>query len=305
MDIPTAPMPTSHFFTSLRTRLHYLDWGNPSAPTLILVHGGFDHARSWDWTARALSRDYHVIAPDLRGHGDSDWSPDGSYMMANYVYDLAQLVDLLDRSPVTIVSHSLGGAISLRYAGLFPDKLSKLVAIEGLGLSPLRIRERDEQSAPDVWREWIDGRRARARRMPHRYPTIEAAVGRMRERNEHLTVEQALHLTSHGVNRNEDGSYSWKFDPYLKGMAPQAGTDDELPQFWRRINCPTLLCLGQDSWASNPEKDGRIAHFSDARLVEFADAGHWLHHDQFDRFIAQLRSFLQGDAGDGRTVIRL
>lgn len=161
-DISPAPTPTSHFFTSLRTRLHYLDWGNPSAPTLILVHGGFDHARSWDWTARALSRDYHVITPDLRGHGDSGWSPDGSYMMGNFIYDLAQLVDLLDRPPVTIVGHSLGGAISLRYAGLFPDKLRKLVAIEGLGLSPGRLQEKAEQPAPDVWRAWIDGRRARA-----------------------------------------------------------------------------------------------------------------------------------------------
>ncbi|WP_420145135.1 alpha/beta fold hydrolase [Sphingobium sp.] len=305
MDISPAPTPTSHFFTSLRTRLHYLDWGNPSAPTLILVHGGFDHARSWDWTARALSRDFHVIAPDLRGHGDSGWSLDGCYPIANYVYDLAQLIDMLDRSPVTIVGHSLGGAISLRYSGLFPEKLHRLVAIEGLGLSPMRLKESAEKPAPDVWRAWIDGRRARARQMPRRYPTIEAAVGRMRERNEQLTVEQALHLTSHGVNRNEDGSYSWKFDPYLKGMLPDAVNELDLPDFWQRIICPTLLCLGQDSWASNPEKDGRIGHFRDARLVEFEKAGHWLHHDQFDRFIAELRGFLQGDAGDSRSVVRL
>ncbi|WP_298401728.1 alpha/beta hydrolase [Sphingobium sp.] len=295
MDSPTALTPTSHFFTSLRQRLHYLDWGNPSAPPLILVHGGFDHARSWDWTARALARDYHVIALDLRGHGDSAWSSDGSYMMANFVYDLAQLVDLLDRDPVTIVGHSMGGAISLRYAGLFPEKLRKVVAIEGLGLSPGRLLEKAEQSAPDIWRTWIDGRRASARRTPRRYPTIEAAVGRMRERNEHLSVEQAMHLTIHGVNRNEDGSYRWKFDPYLNATAPGAEGEMDLPDFWSRIDCPTLLCLGRDSWASNPAKDGRMRHFRDARLIEFADAGHWLHHDQFDRFIAELRSFLEQD----------
>lgn len=68
----------------------------------------------------------------------------------------------------------------------------------------------------------------------------------------------------------------------------------DLPVFWQRITCPTLLCLGLDSWASNPAKDGRMAHFRDARLIEFADAGHWLHHDQFDRFISELRDFLQG-----------
>ena len=292
MDTPFAPTPTSHFFTSLRTRLHYLDWGNSSAPTLILVHGGFDHGRSWDWTARALAKDYHVVALDLRGHGDSGWSADGAYMMTNYVYDLALLVDLLDRSPIRIVGHSLGGSIALRFAGLFPDKVDKIVAIEGLGLSPHRIQEKAQESEPDRWRNWIESRRASARRTPKRYPTIEAAVGRMRERNEHLSLEQALHLTMHGVNRNEDGSYSWKFDPYLNGAAPQAGSDDDLPAFWRQISAPTLLCLGLDSWASNPVKDGRAAHFSNARLVEFADAGHWLHHDQFNRFIAELRAFL-------------
>ncbi|NWK98239.1 alpha/beta hydrolase [Sphingobium lactosutens] len=288
----TAPTPTSHFFMSLRSRLHYLDWGNPSAPPLILVHGGFDHARSWDWTARALAQDYHVIAPDLRGHGDSAWSPEGSYMMANFVYDLALIIDLLDRAPVTLVGHSLGGSISLRYAGLFPEKVGQIVAIEGLGLSPNRLKHKAEEAVPDVWRQWIDSRRASAGRITRRYPTIEAAVGRMRERNEHLSVEQALHLTRHGVNRNEDGSYSWKFDPYLNNAAPQAGTDADLPDFWSRITCQTLLCLGKDSWASNPAKDGRMAHFQDARLAEFTDAGHWLHHDQFDRFIAELRAFL-------------
>ncbi len=220
MNKATQPTPTSHFFTSLRTRLHYLDWGNPSAPPLILVHGGFDHARSWDWTARTLARDYHVICPDLRGHGDSGWSSDGSYMMANYVYDLAQLVELLDRRPVTIVGHSLGGSISLRYTGLYPESVARVVAIEGLGLSPDRIAEQAKRSTEETWKGWIDTRRTNARRSPRHYATIEAAVARMRERNDHLSVEQALHLTLHGVNRNEDGSYSWKFDPYLHGAAP-------------------------------------------------------------------------------------
>lgn len=292
MDIAPAPTPTSHFFTSLRTRIHYLDWGNPTAPTLILSHGGFDHAHSWDRTARALAGDFHVIAPDLRGHGDSDWSTDGGYSIDKCVYDLAQLVDLVDRSPVLIVGHSFGGAVALRYAALFPENVAKVVAIEGLGLSPKRLEEASQFEAPDRWRSWIEARRASARRVPRCYPTIEAAVARMRERNDHLSLEQALHLTSHGVNRNEDGSYSWKFDPYFHGQPIFGGTDEELPEFWRRISCPTLLCIGLNSWASNPAQDGRMAHFSDARLVEFADAGHWLHHDQFDQFLAELRAFL-------------
>lgn len=291
-DGPWANSPTSHFFTSLRTRLHYVDWGNHSAPTLILVHGALDHARSWDWTARALARDYHVVALDLRGHGDSAWSAEGAYLIADFVYDLAQLVDQFGRDKVNLIGHSLGGSLVLRYAGLFPDRVERLVAIEGLGMSPQGIREKAARPAPDRWREWIKQRRASARRTTRHYPTLEAAVARMRERNDHLSVEQALHLTAHGVNRNEDGSYGWKFDPYLRNPAPQDMADDELPDFWRRISCPVLLCLGLDSWASNPVKDGRAAHFQDARLVEFAHAGHWLHHDQFDSFLAELRAFL-------------
>ena len=292
MTASPLPCPSSHFYTSLRTRLHYVDWGNRSAPTIILLHGALDHARSWDWTASVLARDYHVIAPDLRGHGDSAWSRQGSYLTADFVYDLAQLVDQIGRDKVTLVGHSLGGAVVLRYAGLFPGRVERAVAIEGLGLSPDRLKEKAALSAPDQWSEWIAKRQISARRLPRHYATIEAAVGRMRERNDHLSAERALHLTSHGVNRNEDGSYGWKFDPDLRIQPPENASEVELPQFWARITCPVLLCLGLDSWASNPVEDGRIDHFKDARLVEFADAGHWLHHDQFDRFISELGNFL-------------
>ncbi len=292
MDIALTSGPTSHFFTSQRTRLHYLDWGNRGAPVLILIHGGFDHGRSWDWTARALSADWHVIVPDLRGHGDSAWSADGNYMIHQYVYDLAQLVALQSEAQVTIISHSLGGSIALRYAGLFPDTVRKLVAIEGLGMAPASAQMELEKPAPDRWLNWIDKRRINADRPVNRYPSIAVAMQRMLDRNGYLSRDQAHHLTIHGTNRNEDGSYSWKFDPYLGTFPPVGNIDEALPEFWSRITCPVLLCLGLDSWASNPVEDGRAAHFRDARLATFEKAGHWLHHDQFDRFIAELRAFL-------------
>ena len=84
-----GPGPTSRVFFSQRLRLHYVDWGNAGAPPLVLLHGGRDHCRNWDWVAEELRKDWHIIAPDLRGHGDSQWSPDGSYTMAGFLYDLA------------------------------------------------------------------------------------------------------------------------------------------------------------------------------------------------------------------------
>ena len=134
--------PTSHSFYSQRMRLHYVDWGNPTAPPLILLHGGRDHCRSWDWVAEKLSKDWHVIAPDLRGHGDSEWSTDGHYTPDACVYDLAQLIHQKKLAPVTIVAHSYGGNISLRYTGLYPENVRKVVSIEGLGPSPKALEER-------------------------------------------------------------------------------------------------------------------------------------------------------------------
>src|SRR5262249_6850969 len=86
--------PASRVYFSQRLRLHYVDWGNAAAPPLILLHGIQDHCRNWDWVAQRLRHEWHVIAPDLRGHGDSQWSATGSYTMAGYIYDLAQLIDL-------------------------------------------------------------------------------------------------------------------------------------------------------------------------------------------------------------------
>ena len=128
--------PTSHTYYSQRLRLHYVDWGNPDAPPMLMVHGGRDHCRNWDWVAEDLRKDYHIIAPDLRGHGDSQWMIGGSYNHINYVYDIAQLLHQKEMSPVTILSHSLGGSISLSYTGLFPETVEKLVVIEGLGPPP-------------------------------------------------------------------------------------------------------------------------------------------------------------------------
>src|ERR1700736_1718898 len=147
--------PTSRIFFSQRLRLHYVDWGNPAAPPLLLLHGGRDHCRNWDWVASELCRDWHILAPDLRGHGDSQWSPDGNYSTAAYVYDLAQLIHQQELAPVTILAHSLGGNIAIRYAGIYPHRVRKLIAIEGLGPSPKEIAKQAQRTIVERMRAWI------------------------------------------------------------------------------------------------------------------------------------------------------
>jgi pimeloyl-ACP methyl ester carboxylesterase len=288
----TLPGPTSHSFISQRLRLHYVDWGNPEAPPLILQHGGRDHCRSWDWVAEELGRDWHVIAPDLRGHGDSAWSPDGDYTGYAFVYDFAQLVHTLGYEDVTIVAHSLGGNIATRFAGLYPDKVRKLVNIEGLGPSPKLMAEQEAVPYADRVRSWIDTKRKAAGRTPRKYATIDDALARMKEENTYLSDAQARHLTLHGVSRNEDGSWSWKFDNYLNAWPVAEFPRDVVETMWQAVTCPVLLLYGENSFASNPEKDGRASHFRDARVIEYENAGHWLHHDQFERFMGDVKGFL-------------
>jgi len=288
------PGPTSHTFFSQRLRLHYVDWGHATKPPLVLLHGGRDHCRNWDWTAAALRDDWHVLAPDLRGHGDSQWSTDGSYTMNGYLYDLAQLVHQQRLAPVTIIAHSLGGQIALRYAGVYPTTVARVVAIEGLGPPPDRLAERLGKPIDVRMDEWIHERRALAGRLPRRYPTIEDAVQRMQQENPHLTAEQARHLTVHGANQNEDGTYSWKFDNYVRTFPPYDMSRRDLETLWGRIACPTLLMHGTESRAGNPAADGRAAAFRHANVVGVERAGHWLHHDRLDEFLRLVREFLIG-----------
>ncbi len=287
------PGPTSHIYFSQRLRLHYVDWGNRDAPPLLLVHGGRDHCRNWDWVAEALRDDYHIIAPDLRGHGDSEWVMGGAYTLSDYVYDIAQLIHQQKLAPLKIIGHSLGGMISLRYTGLYPESVTKLAAIEGMGFPPERLAERLSRPIEERMDEWVSGLRKIAGRQPRRYASVEEAYQRMQAENPHLSPAQARHLTVHGVNQNEDGSYSWKFDNYVRIQFPHEMDGEQNAALWRRIKCPTQLFRGTESWATDPVADGRAAHFENASCIDIENAGHWLHHDRLDVFLDHVREFLK------------
>ena len=129
-------------------------------------------------------------------------------------------------------------------------------------------------------------------RNPRRYASLREAYQRMKTENSFLTDERARHLTIHGATRNEDGTWSWKFDNYLNVWTVADMTFADKTALWEAITCPVLMLWGKDSFAASPAYDGRLDHFRDARLVEYDDAGHWLHHDQFDRFMSDVRAFL-------------
>ena len=285
--MPDQENPTSHSYFSQRLRLHYLDWGNEAADDLLLVHGVHDHCHSWDWLAQSLRPHFHVVAPDLRGHGDSQWSLGSPYSYLEYVQDVAQLVRQRRLAPVTMVSHSLGGTIASIYAGTFPETVARLVIIEGVGIYPREVEDPDKRL-----RYWLDTNLSLAARVPRRYQTLEDAYQRMQDTNPHLSPDQARHLTSHGSNQNEDGTYTWKFDNYTRTPRPYDIPNEDMVALWRRISCPVLILNSRDGYPHRIGQDDTLRHFRNATLREIDDAGHWTHHDQLATCVDAIGEFL-------------
>jgi pimeloyl-ACP methyl ester carboxylesterase len=278
--------PESRFYKAQRLNLHYVVWGDERKPPIMLVHGMRDHARNWDPVAERLVEHFAVYAPDLRGHGDSDWSVGSQYSLVEFVGDLHAFTEHLNRYPLTIIAHSLGGSISLQYTGVFPDKVRKVVSIEGLGPGLGEPR-------PASWRmrDWIKHIRDLEVRRPRRY-SLEAAIKRMEEENPHLSHEMAVHLTIHGSKENDDGSRSWKFDNFTRMRSPYEFNLADAREIWNQIQCPVLLVRGSESWVKDPEQDGRASAFKNYRSVCIEDAGHWVHHDQLEEFMAAALPFV-------------
>ena len=286
--------PESRFYESSRLRLHYVAYGDESKPPVVMVHGTRDHARNWDFVAAGLADRYSVYAPDLRGHGDSDWAMGSAYGVAAYVADLAKMIDVLDRGPVALVGHSLGGRVVLDYAAAAPECVTKVVAIEGYG--------RQGSTAPPVQRlrGYIKFIRELEERGPHIYQSLDEAESRMREENKHLTPEMVRHLTLHAVKRVEGAQtggrrgYVWKFDNYTRLGATPEWTPADTALLWGEIKAPTLHIGGSESWGiRHPDgRDKLAAAVRGSKTVIIDGAGHWVHHDKLDEFVRVVREFL-------------
>ncbi len=287
--------PRSDFVSVEGARLHYIAYGDADASALVLVHGLRDQARSWDRVAEAFASRYYVVAPDLRGHGDSDRAGAGGYAIANFVIDLADVVDALGLTSVALVGHSLGGAIALRYAAAFPDRVRALCVIEGVELPIIRDERQTPKPYPVRLRAWVDLERQRRRRAPRRYASAQEASARMVETQPGLDAATIAGLARHAVVADADGGVRWKHDNAARFRAPEDADGRDLDAALGAIACPTLLLYGEASWIPVPAAS-RLGLIGDHRVVTFAGASHWLHHQQRDAFVAAVGAFLDTTA---------
>jgi len=290
------PEYTERFFRSGPLRIHFRDWGNVEAPPLVLVHGLRDHSHSFDDLSRGLMDRFHVLALDLRGHGDSETTP--YYAFGHFVLDLHNMVRALRLTKPVIVGHSMGGEIVCHYAGCFPEVPARLVIIEGLGPP-------NEDIEGEV-RWTIDGF-ARIDRAFTGHPglkDLDAAYHRLRERNPRLNEARARELAVLGTRAREDGTLEWKFDSMLTTMSITGPYNLEYSMaMWKRIAAPTLIVHGGESgefWRSKRgavylEPDDlarRLACFADHRFLEIGGAGHMVHFDRPEELLGAVRDFL-------------
>ncbi|HXG51137.1 MAG TPA: alpha/beta hydrolase [candidate division Zixibacteria bacterium] len=291
--------PQSRFLDARGLPIHCLEWGEPGGRPLILVHGWRDHARSWSYFVDALraqsDRPLRIVAPDCRGHGDSGWAgPGGYYHFPDYVHDLDCVIEALGAPVVTLVGHSMGGTISFLYSGTFPERVERLVLIEGIG--PIGMAFRD---APLRMAKFLSELRAIRQRTTvafdsFEYSSLEEAARRFQHAHPRLSPERALELTRWGMRRNGNGKWVWKFDPLHRTTSPQPFYAEQAIEFYRRIACPVLVATGAESrQAPRPDLPQRLAAFRDCRCITIGRAGHMVHQDNPEELAAAILDFLR------------
>ena len=219
----------------------------------------------------------------------------GAYGHIDHIYDIAQLVHQEELDPVHIIAHSMGGTLACIFAGIYPEKIASLTVLEGVG--GILGWYRRGATTGETLRFWIDSNRKLAGRTPRSYPSVAQAFQRMQKSNPHLDERQARHLTIHGSNRNEDGSYTWKFDSYTHSRPPYDLPYDQMVELWEQITCPVLLVTATEGYPQRIGQNGTDRHFRNSESALIERAGHWVHHDQLERLLEVTVEFLQRHMG--------
>lgn len=298
-----ARRPARSLFVTVRDlRYHLLAWGDaslvtPERPPLVLLHGWMDVAASFQFMVDALAADRFVIAADWRGFGLSDNGGSDSYWFADYLADLDALLDHaelgLAGAPVDLLGHSMGGNVVMLYAGIRPERIRRLVNLEGFGM-PATVPEQ----APKRYRQWLDELKEPAQLRP--YDSLAEVAQRLRKTNPLLPEDKAAWLAPHWSRQDADGRWQILGDPAHKRVNPLLYRVDEVLACWKLITAPLLWVDGDrtdiEKWWGHryprSEFDARLATVATVERCRLSPAGHMLHHDQPEALARRLEAFL-------------
>jgi pimeloyl-ACP methyl ester carboxylesterase len=281
----------SHFCSVRGLRYHVRTWGNPANRSLFMLHGWMDVSASFQFLVDALAHEWHVIAPDWRGFGLTEWSS-APYWFQDYYADLDAILDLYSpNAPVAMLAHSMGGNVACNFAGLRPERISHLVSLEGFGFQRMAA-----ELAPRRLVRWLDEQKTPPRLRP--YTSLDEVAERLQERNPRLTHDKAVFLASHWARKSEDGQYVLRADPKHKMANPVLNHMDENIASWKRISVAVLWVQGRLSSATSVTQDTpeqfaqRRAAFKNLRFEWLEGAGHMMHHDQPVQLARLVEPFL-------------
>jgi len=261
----TTPLePTSQTLDVNGLRVHYLDWSNPGAPPVVCVHGYTSSAQAFNALARRFHDRYHFVAMDVRGHGESAWSPAGAYQYRDQVDDLAAVVDKLGLSRFTLIGTSMGGIIAMAYAGAHPDRLTHLV-INDIGP--------DVEVGSQRITQMVGAR-------PDEFGTLDEAMAYRRQISPIVagrTLDDQRELALGVLRPRPDSRWIWKMDPAYIQQRVKIGPP-ERPALWpalQRVTCPTLVVWGSDSDVLSGAQARRMVEtLADGELVTVPGVGH-------------------------------
>lgn len=279
----------SEFVTVRDTRIHLRHWGNPDAPLLVLIHGWLDMSATYQFLVDACQGDWHFVAPDWAGHGQSGTRI--SYSMYDYMADLHELLHLLSpNEPVRVVAHSMGANVLSLYAGAKPERIKTLVNLEGYLHIPTDI------PAPKRLANWLDSQSTPRRGSS--YSDRAHLAQRLMKANPRLSAAKAAFLAEVFGVEKEDGRIGLAFDTRASYIMPITPQHQQTMELWRETTAPVLFVDGEESFVLNAFKCGREAELAERlqsvgahRRLTLRESGHNMHHDQPQRLAQAIEAF--------------